>query len=43
MLNYFYRIAFDATATARVLRGRIYFEMPALFQQLGVGTQEVAA
>jgi steroid delta-isomerase-like uncharacterized protein len=84
MLNYFYRVAFDATATIRVTlfgeanamveadfvgkhigefagipatgrtvhvplcvvydldhdqitRGRVYFEMPALLQQLGVG------
>jgi steroid delta-isomerase-like uncharacterized protein len=84
MLNYFYHIAFDATATTRVMlfgesnamvegdfvgkhigefagipatgkevrvpicvvydlendqikRGRVYFEMPALLQQLGVG------
>lgn len=84
MLNYFYRVAFDATATIRVtlfgetnamveadfvgkhigefagiaptgravrvplcvvydldhdqiLRGRVYFEMPILLQQLGVG------
>ena len=90
MLNYFYHIAFDATANTRITlfgennamvegdfvgkhigefagipatgrdvrvpicvvydlendlikRGRIYFEMPVLFQQLGMGVQEAAA
>ena len=90
MLNYFYHVAFDATATAnltffgennalwegefvgkhigefsgipatgkavrvplcvvydlendQIKRGRIYFEMPALLQQLGISTGEIAA
>ena len=90
MLNYFYHVAFDATATTRttlfgesnamvegdfigkhigefagipatgkdvrvplcvvydleddqIKRGRIYFETPALLQQLGISTGEIAA